>query len=284
METVTQLDALRRRIGQWREENVRVGFVPTMGNLHDGHLALVARARALCERVVASVFVNPLQFGPGEDYAAYPRTPGDDERALRGAGTDLLFLPAVDVMYPDGASAATRIEVPELGAGLEGAARPGHFTGVATVVGKLFNMVQPDVAVFGEKDFQQLLVVRRMVADLCWPVEVVGVPTVREPDGLALSSRNRYLTAAERQRAPLLHRVLAEVASRLQAGGRDYSALEADAMASLAGGGFAPEYVSVRRAADLSAPAGDAGEGLVVLGAARLGRARLIDNIAVSVS
>lgn len=282
METVTELDALRRRVGRWREDNVRVGFVPTMGNLHDGHLALVARARALCERVVASVFVNPLQFGPGEDYAAYPRTPGDDERALQGAGTDLLFMPAVDVMYPGGASAATRIEVPELGAELEGAARPGHFAGVATVVGKLFNMVQPDVAVFGEKDFQQLLVVRRMVADLCWPVEVVGVPTVREPDGLALSSRNRYLTAAERQRAPLLYRVLAEVASRLRAGCRDYRALEADAMASLAGDGFAPEYVSVRRAADLSLPAGDAGEGLVVLGAARLGRARLIDNVAVS--
>ncbi|HKJ08561.1 MAG TPA: pantoate--beta-alanine ligase [Gammaproteobacteria bacterium] len=283
METVTELDVLRRLITDWRKQNVRIGFVPTMGNLHDGHLALVARARALCERVVASVFVNPLQFGAGEDYAAYPRTPGDDERALRGAGTDLLFLPAVDVMYPNGASAATRIEVPGLSAELEGAARPGHFAGVATVVGKLFNMVQPDVAVFGEKDFQQLLVVRRMVADLCWPVEVVGVPTVREPDGLALSSRNRYLSAAERERAPLLHRVLQSTASRLRAGSRDFGALEADAEAALARGGVSPEYVSVRRAADLSPPSADALDPLVVLAAARLGRARLIDNVSISI-
>ncbi|MGA7800727.1 MAG: pantoate--beta-alanine ligase [Gammaproteobacteria bacterium] len=284
METVGEVDALRRCVANWRGQGERVGFVPTMGNLHDGHLVLVARARALCERVVASVFVNPLQFGPGEDYAAYPRTPEDDRRALRQAGTDLLFLPGVDVMYPCGPAAATRIEVPALSAMLEGASRPGHFTGVATVVGKLFNMVQPDVAVFGEKDYQQLLVVRRLAADLCWPVDVVGVETVREPDGLALSSRNQYLTATERARAPLLYRVLQEVGSQLRGGSHDYDVLESKAVAALTQGGFVPEYVSVRRAADLGLPAGGASERLVVLGAARLGRARLIDNISVSMA
>ncbi len=208
MERIESLRDLRERVTAWRSAGARLAFVPTMGNLHAGHLTLVREARALADMVVASIFVNPLQFGAGEDLDAYPRTLEDDRRLLAGEGCDLLFTPRVDEVYPRGQAAQTRVEVPGLSDILCGARRPGHFVGVSTVVCKLFNMVQPNLALFGEKDFQQLLVIRRMVEDLAMPVEIVGVPTVRESDGLAMSSRNGYLTAEERARAPVLYRVL----------------------------------------------------------------------------
>ena len=278
LETVGDIESLRARVRQWRAAGERIGFVPTMGNLHAGHLALVDRARSLADRVVASVFVNPLQFGPGEDYETYPRTLEQDREALAARQADLLFAPPVAVMFPKGRGATTFVEVPGLGQELCGAFRPGFFRGVATVVARLFNLVQPDLAVFGEKDYQQLILVRRMVEDLAFPVEIVGVPTVREPDGLAMSSRNAYLAPDERTRAPLLYRTLREVVRRLEAGENDYAALEADAVETLKAAGFRPDYVAVRRAGDLAPPEPGTRE-LRVLGAAWLGRARLIDNL-----
>jgi pantoate--beta-alanine ligase len=278
--TTVALDELRARRAAFGAASERVAFVPTMGNLHDGHLELVRRGRALAPRVVVSIFVNPLQFGPGEDLASYPRTLARDVELLATAGADLLFAPSADAMYPRPVPEQTRVEVPGLSDILCGASRPGHFVGVATVVCKLFNMVRPDLALFGEKDFQQLAVIRRMVDDLCIPVEVVGVPTVREPDGLAMSSRNGYLTAEERERAPALYRALQAVAQAVEAGGSDLAALERAAAARIDAAGLRTDYVSVRRARDLALP-GDADEDLVVLAAAYLGRARLIDNLRV---
>jgi pantoate--beta-alanine ligase len=257
----------------------RIAFVPTMGNLHAGHLALIGEARAHATHVVASIFVNPMQFGPAEDFAAYPRTFEDDSAALEAAGCDLLFAPAVDALYARGLEAQTRVEVPGLSDILCGASRPGHFVGVATVVCKLFNMVQPDVALFGEKDYQQLLVIRRMVEDLAIPIEIRGVRTVREPDGLAMSSRNGYLTAAERQCAPALHAALVDAGAALHAGAT-VEAVEEAAAVALRAAGLTPDYVQVCRAEDL-APPGPLDHELVVLAAAFLGRARLIDNLRV---
>jgi pantoate--beta-alanine ligase len=274
------IEFLREHIATWRATGARIGFVPTMGNLHAGHLKLIEVARARCERVVASIFVNPLQFGPSEDFARYPRTPEADCAALAGAGTDLVFMPAVATLYPRPLEQLTRVNVPQLGAILEGAHRPGHFDGVTTVVARLFNLVQPDVAVFGEKDWQQLAIIRRMVADLGWPIDIVGVPTVREADGLALSSRNGYLTVTERAMAPHLARTLNEVAGHLRAGERDFAALERAACAVLAEDGFQADYVSIRRQ-DLQPPEmGDTQ--LIILAAAKLGTTRLIDNLLVS--
>jgi pantoate--beta-alanine ligase len=270
---------LRHQVAAWRRAGERIAFVPTMGNLHAGHLALVTEARGLAARVVVSIFVNPLQFGPGEDFAAYPRTLEQDAGMLAEAGADLLFAPGVDDLYPEGQAGHTRVEVPGISDVLCGASRPGHFVGVATVVCKLFGLVQPDVAVFGEKDFQQLMVIRRMTADLGLPVEVWGLATVREPDGLAMSSRNGYLSADERARAPGLYRTLTRTAERLQEGTPPAEA-EALAAVELADAGLRPDYVSVRRAADL-APPGPRDTTLVVLAAAHLGRARLIDNLRV---
>ena len=253
----------------------RVAFVPTMGNLHAGHIALVDAARARAEHVIASIFVNRMQFGPREDFASYPRTPDADERMLRAAGVAILFLPDESQIYPRGIGAHTFVEVPGLSEVLCGAARPGHFRGVTTVVNRLFNLVAPDVALFGKKDYQQWRIIERMVADLGMPVEVVGLDTVREPDGLAMSSRNQYLSPAERAVAGRLHAVLAAITQGPRAS--DWSKAEADAMADLAAAGFVPEYVRVRRRMDLLAPS--PGDSLVVLAAARLGRARLIDNL-----
>ncbi len=265
---------------RWRESGDTVAFVPTMGNLHDGHLTLLTRASEIADRVVVSIFVNPLQFGPFEDYDQYPRTPEDDERMLESMGVDLLFAPRVDEIYPLGREQATRVEVPGISDILCGMQRPGHFVGVATVVAKLFNIVQPDFAVFGEKDFQQLVVIRRMTTDLCMPVDIVGAPTHREDDGLAMSSRNQYLTSEERAAAPAMFQVLNQVARDIRDGNNDYQALCERAMLRLAGEGFRPHYVEVRNASDLGRPEGDVGE-IVVLGAAQLGRARLIDNVRV---
>jgi pantoate--beta-alanine ligase len=281
MQTVESISQLREQIAAWRHTGERIALVPTMGNLHAGHLELVQQARQQAERVVVSIFVNPLQFGAGEDFSSYPRTLDQDAAQLEKAGTDLLFAPPVEEVYPRPQDEQAKVTVPGLSDILCGASRPGHFSGVATVVCKLFNMVQPDLALFGEKDFQQLLVIRRMVEDLCLPVEIQGVPTVREADGLARSSRNGYLMPEERARAPALYRVLCGTAQALQAGNLDYAELEGAANDQLTAAGFDPDYFSIRRVSDL-APPGEADQELVILAAAQLGRARLIDNLRVS--
>jgi len=278
--TINETSELHARIDTWRRGG-NVAFVPTMGNLHAGHLSLVKEARKLADRVVVSIFVNPMQFGEGEDFASYPRTLENDSQMLEAEGTDLLFAPPVEVMYPKAPSEQTRVEVPGLSGLLCGVARPGHFVGVATVVCKLFNMVQSDIAVFGKKDYQQLMVIRRMVEDLAMPIRIVGIETLREADGLAMSSRNGYLTDQERATAPVLYRVLSDLAARLREGDDDYAGLQAAAARELDGSGLRTDYIDVRRAADLLEP--DPGEtDLVVLAAAYLGKARLIDNIEVS--
>ncbi len=279
LELVEPVPALRRRVQEWRRAGLRVALVPTMGNLHAGHLTLVREAQQVADRTVASIFVNPLQFGPSEDFDAYPRTLEQDRALLAGEGTDLLFAPSVQAVYPHGQAAQTRVRVPGLSDMLCGASRPGHFVGVATVVCKLFNMVQPDIALFGEKDFQQLLVIRRMTEDLCLPVEIRGVATVRESDGLAMSSRNAYLTSDERARAPRLYQALLRAAERLRTGA---AAAEVERLgaAELDAAGMQCDYFSVRRAQDLGQPSAVDSD-LVVLAAARLGRARLIDNLRV---
>lgn len=258
----------------------RVALVPTMGNLHAGHRALIDVAREHADHVVASVFVNPLQFGPAEDFDRYPRTPDEDCAALAEAGVDLLFTPSTSEMYPDGLDAARRIDVPpSLGAILDGVARPGHFDGVATVVRVLFELAKPDVAVFGEKDFQQLQVIRWLVHNFRLPIEIIGLPTVREPDGLALSSRNQYLSVDERKHAPAIFAALTAIAGAVREGHHDWSNLEARGRSALADAGLAPDYFEIRNADDLSPPTPDAP--LVILAAARLGKTRLIDNLRV---
>jgi len=281
METVTTVSAVRERVRAWRRAGERVVFVPTMGNLHAGHVSLIEAARRHGERFVASIFVNPMQFGPNEDFAHYPRTPREDERMLSAAGCDLMFMPDVAEIYPHGSERATRVEVPGLSRILEGEFRPGHMEGVSTVVAKLFHIVEPDVAVFGEKDFQQLTVIRRMVAELCMRVEIVGAPTLRDTDGLALSSRNQYLTPAERKLAPVIYATLEAAAARLRAGDAQFAGIERSGFLALESAGLRPDYFSVRSADDLSAP-GPQRRALVVLAAARLGRARLIDNVQVA--
>lgn len=272
---------LRARVRAWRAAGESVALVPTMGDLHAGHLTLVDAARERADRVVASVFVNPLQFGPGEDYQDYPRRLEDDAACLGEHGAGVVFAPTVETLYPHGTEAAVRIHVPAFEDILCGADRPGHFTGVATVVAKLFNIAEPDIAVFGQKDYQQLLLIRRMVADLDFPIDVVGMPTVREADGVAMSSRNGYLDADQRRAAPALYAALRATAARLARGERDYAGLERDACAELEGAGLRPDYVAIRMAEDLASPPPDAAlDDLRILAAARLGRARLIDNIA----
>ncbi|MFN2348952.1 MAG: pantoate--beta-alanine ligase [Thioalkalivibrio sp.] len=280
MRTATTRAELAATLTAWRRNGESVTLVPTMGNLHAGHLALVHRAHAEADRVVASIFVNPLQFDRPEDLAAYPRTLEDDARGLVEAGVDLLFAPSEREVYPRGREGTTRVEVPILGDDLEGAHRPGHFSGVATVVCKLFNLVRPDVAVFGEKDFQQLLIIRRLNEDLDMGVRVLGQPTVRDPDGLALSSRNGYLGPEDRARAPALHRALLDCAQGLRSAGGDIPALEQAARAAMSAARLRPEYVSVRRQQDLGPP-DPQDRSLVVLAAAWCGPARLIDNLCV---
>jgi len=283
MRVIHAVKDLREQVAKWHRDGLTVGFVPTMGNLHNGHLALVDVAFRHADRVLVSIFVNPMQFGDGEDFDNYPRTLEQDRKALEAHEASLLFAPGVDEMYPRPQSEQTRVEVPGLSGILCGASRPGHFTGVATVVCKLFNMVQPDVAVFGEKDYQQLLVIRQMVSDLAMPVEIVSYPTVREPDGLAMSSRNTYLTADQRSIAPRLHAMLEETKLLLLQGRRDFTVLETEAAEALRKIGFEVDYFTIREAETLSAPNPECGE-LVILAAARLGRPRLIDNLSVSLS
>jgi pantoate--beta-alanine ligase len=271
---------LRAQVRAWRAAGQRIGFVPTMGALHEGHLSLVRLARTRADRVVASVFVNPTQFGPNEDFDAYPRDEARDAGLLAAAGCELMFAPTVAEMYPEGAS--TTVTVGGVSEPLDGQARPGHFAGVATVVTKLLNQCGPDVAVFGEKDYQQLQVIRRLVRDLDIPVEIIGGPTARAPDGLALSSRNAYLTETERDLAPALHRALQAAAQALRAGGR-VDAAEAAALASIRAAGFGSvDYFEVRGADDLARLGpGPVNGSARLLAAARIGKTRLIDNIAV---
>jgi pantoate--beta-alanine ligase len=276
--TVADPRSLRASVQAWKKDGQRVAFVPTMGNLHAGHFSLVDLARRYADRVVASVFVNPTQFGPNEDFTRYPRTLAEDSVGLVEHNCDLLFAPSVEVMYPFGPEHAMRIHVPEIGDTLEGAHRPGHFDGVATVVAKLFAMVEPDVAVFGQKDWQQLLVVRRLARELAFPLEIVAGPIVRDDDGLALSSRNRYLDVHQRTRAPELHATL-EWMRESFVEGHARAAIEGAAARRLERAGFHPDYAVVRRAEDLAIPAEDARSGLMALVAAKLGDTRLIDNL-----
>lgn len=279
-EVIAEPAALRARLDAWRQSGHEIGFAPTMGNLHAGHLDLVRAAAGRTDRVVVSIFVNPLQFGPSEDFAAYPRTLEADLAQLAEVPCDLVFAPGEAAMYPRGRAEATRVEVPGISNILCGASRPGHFTGVATVVARLFNLVHPRLAVFGEKDRQQLAVIRQMTEDLGFPVEILGVPTRREADGLALSSRNRYLTPDERAVAPRLYSALQAAAAALEAGSRDFVAIQHAGMENIGSNGLAPEYFEVRRRDGLGT-ATTSDTRLVVLAAARLGRARLIDNVAV---
>jgi pantoate--beta-alanine ligase len=274
---------VRAAVWRWRSAGESVAFVPTMGNLHEGHLSLATLASAECDRVVASIFVNPTQFGPNEDFAAYPRTLADDTARLDAAGTvDLLFAPEASEIYPLGLEHAVRIALPPLSRELCGASRPGHFDGVASVVCRLLNIVTPDVLVLGQKDYQQVTLLRRMIEDLRLPVVVRVGATLRETDGLAMSSRNRYLDAAQRRQAPALHAVLERLRAAVRSGDEGFADLERRAVDELARAGFKPDYVEVRRAADLGRPtASDGAQDLVVLGAAWLGRARLIDNLRI---
>ena len=277
IETITELDTLRARVNGWKREGLRVGFVPTMGNLHAGHYSLVMLARQYADRVVSSVFVNPTQFGPNEDFTRYPRTPEADTTGLEGAGCDVLWLPTVESMYPFGIELAASINVPGVSGVLEGAHRPGHFDGVCTVVTRLFNQVQPDVAAFGKKDFQQLAVIRQMVRDLAFPIEILGGGIVRESDGLAMSSRNQYLGADERPAASEIRRTLLAMRDAFVAG-QPRGVVEDEASRRLTEAGFAVDYAAVRRP-DLGEPdEGEAGA-KVALVAARLGKTRLIDNL-----
>jgi len=279
MNTVKTVLELRAAVARARGEGKRIAFVPTMGNLHEGHVALVEKAGQRADFVVASIFVNPLQFGPNEDLAKYPRTLVADQEKLVAAGCQLLFHPDVEEMYPHGQEGQTRVSVPGVSEGLCGGSRPGHFEGVATVVTKLFNMVQPDLAVFGEKDFQQLAVIRTLVRDLNMPIQIIGEPTVRAEDGLALSSRNGYLSAEQRAAAPALYRTLQQLASAIRDGNRDFAQLIETGQASLVSAGFRPDYLEIREASSLR-PAEANDTKLVILGAAFMGTTRLIDNLA----
>lgn len=275
-------DDLREVMASWRSEEDIV-FVPTMGNLHAGHLGLMRSARQHGTKVVASIYVNPTQFDQDEDFALYPRTLQDDLRALRGEGVDLVFVPNAKEMYPRDLDNMTYVHVPQLGDMLEGASRPGHFRGVTTVVARLFSLVGPDVAIFGKKDYQQLLIVRRMVEDLGMPVEIIGEPTTREADGLAMSSRNNYLSVNERKVAPRLYETLQSCCSRMVDGVLAYTEVEADAMRELQEAGFVPDYVRICRQSDLLAPEEHETD-LVILAAVWLGKTRLIDNLELSLN
>ncbi|BAU76579.1 pantoate--beta-alanine ligase [Metapseudomonas furukawaii] len=281
MITVKTVRELRAAVARARSEGKRIGFVPTMGNLHAGHVALVEKASQRTDFVVTSIFVNPLQFGPNEDLAKYPRTLVADQEKLVAAGCQLLFHPDVEDMYPDGMDGQTRVNVPLVSEGLCGESRPGHFEGVATVVSKLFNMVQPDLAVFGEKDFQQLAVIRKLVRDLNMPIQIIGEPTVRAEDGLALSSRNGYLDEGQRAAAPALYRTLQRLANAIREGRRDFASLEQEGRDELAAAGFRPDYLEIRESLNLRR-ADVEDQHLVILAAAFMGNTRLIDNLAFS--
>lgn len=275
-------DELRIVMRGYRASNEKTAFVPTLGNLHEGHLSLVRKAKQVADRVVVSIFINPTQFDRAEDLAAYPRTLDSDLALLKAEGIDLVFLPTADEMYPVGSAA--RVEVDGISDILEGDSRPGHFSGVATIVAKLFNLVQPDVSVFGEKDFQQLMLIRRMESDLDFGIEIIGAPTAREETGLAMSSRNNYLNEDQRNKiAPGLYAQLQKIQQRLENGEKDFLALQKESIEVLNSQGFKSDYFEICNALDLS-PAADKDKKLVVLVSAWLGKARLIDNVQVTLS
>lgn len=278
MKFIETLSALRDIRQQWRNTQQCVAFVPTMGNLHDGHIELVKKARTLADVVVVSIFVNPMQFGANEDLDAYPRTLDADKAKLEAEGVDALFFPSASDIYPHGLNEQTFVEVPGISDFWCGASRPGHFRGVATIVCKLFNMVQPDVACFGEKDFQQLQVIRTMVEDLSMPIDIVGVPTRRQPDGLAMSSRNGYLTETQRQQATQIFATMNTMRDALQARSDSQQAILDLATAQLEGAGLKPDYVAICNARTLQ-PATEEDNELVILMAAFMGKTRLIDNL-----
>ncbi|RML60869.1 Pantoate--beta-alanine ligase [Pseudomonas syringae pv. pisi] len=278
MNTVKTVQDLRAAVARARSEGKRIALTPTMGNLHSGHAALVTKAAQRADFVVATIFVNPLQFGPNEDLATYPRTLAADQEKLLQAGCNLLFTPSVEEIYPHGMADQTLLSVPHLSQGLCGASRPGHFEGVATVVSKLFNMVQPDLAIFGEKDFQQLAVIRAMVRDLNMPIQIIGEPTVRADDGLALSSRNGYLSDYQRAAAPALYQAIRQIADAIKAGEQDFDALLASKKQQLEAAGFRIDYLEIRDATSLRATTAD-NRDLVILAAAFMGKTRLIDNL-----
>lgn len=278
MKTIRECRALRAQLSGFAQDGESIALVPTMGSLHQGHMALARLASEYAERVVVSVFVNPTQFGPQEDFENYPRTFDTDRRRLSRAGVDLMFAPTPDEIYPFGAEDMTRVSVPGLSSILCGEHRPGHFDGVTSVVNRLFNIVRPEVAVFGQKDYQQLVIIRRMVTDLHLPIKILASPTQREKSGLAMSSRNRYLTTAERDRAAELYATVCACREQYLAGERDPAALEKAGFERLSRAGFEPDYLTVRQSGDLSLPDDDS-RFLVVLAAAELGKARLIDNV-----
>ncbi|MBO2581234.1 pantoate--beta-alanine ligase [Shewanella algae] len=280
MLTTAKINEIRARVREWRQKGETVAFVPTMGNLHQGHVSLILEAARRADHVVASIFVNPLQFGKNEDLDAYPRTLGADQQKLTEAGCELLFTPTPELIYPKGLDAQTFVEVPGISDELCGASRPGHFRGVATIVCKLFNIVQPDIALFGRKDYQQLLVIKTMVTDLSLPIEVIGVETVREDSGLALSSRNGYLTEAEKALAPKLKASMDKLAEAIVLG-QDIDQAISNAKEFLRAAGLEPDYLEVREASSLK-PVSSDDKSLVILAAAYLGKARLIDNMTLS--
>lgn len=281
MRTVHSLKELRSILRSYRQQGKTIGLVPTMGNLHEGHISLVRKAAEAADIVVTSIFVNPMQFGANEDLDTYPRTLNEDQDKLAAAGNTLVFAPSAEEIYPEGMARQTKVIVPEVSEGHCGASRPGHFEGVATVVTMLFNMVQPDVAVFGEKDFQQLAVIRKMVRDLMIPVQVVGAPTVREEDGLAKSSRNGYLSETERAKAPVVFQTLQQTAEQVQQGRSDFDALEQEAREALASAGLRPDYFNIVSSQTLK-PATENDREITLLAAAFLGTTRLIDNLTIS--
>lgn len=274
---LNQLEQIRSQVRQWKQEGSSIAFVPTMGNLHEGHLTLVREAKKAADKVVVSIFVNPTQFDHQEDLAAYPRTFDQDKASLEKEFVDVIFFPDAKHIYPN-LQTSSYITVPDIINKLEGLSRSGHFEGVATIVCKLFNLVNPDIALFGEKDFQQLMLIKRMVADLNMDIDVRGIPTVRESDGLAMSSRNGYLTTGERQVASILQSTLSNVVADIKSGKRNYQTLQAQAIHVLEQGGFRPDYLEIRRKQDLEIPE-ESDRELVLLAAAWLGKARLLDNI-----
>ncbi|WP_341707325.1 pantoate--beta-alanine ligase [Halopseudomonas sp.] len=281
MNTLHTIAQVRAAVSRARQEGKRIGMVPTMGNLHAGHIALVEKALQRTDYVVVSIFVNPMQFGPGEDLDSYPRTLAEDQEKLLDVGAHLVFAPNASEMYPEGMDGHTRVSVPVVSEGLCGGSRPGHFEGVATVVSKLLNIVGPDIAVFGQKDYQQLAVIRKMAQDLCLPVQIMGHPTIRAEDGLALSSRNGYLSAEQRAIAPVLQQTLQQIAAEVQSGRCDYAQIINEASQRLSDVGMRPDYLDLRDAGNL-AQVDDQTSELVVLAAAYLGTTRLIDNLEFS--
>ncbi|USD32117.1 MULTISPECIES: pantoate--beta-alanine ligase [Vibrio] len=277
MQTFAEIAALREQIKQYKRDGRTIAFVPTMGNLHEGHLTLVRKAREHADIVIVSIFVNPMQFDRSDDLNNYPRTLDEDLSKLSGEGVEIVFTPTPEVIYPEGPEKQTFIEVPGLSNILEGASRPGHFRGVATVVTKLFNIVQPDVACFGEKDFQQLAVIRKMAADLAMDIDIIGVATVREMDGLAMSSRNGLLTIDERQRAPVLARTMRWISSAMRGGRDDYASIIEDASDQLRAAGLHPDEIFIRDARTLQAITTETTQAVILM-SAFLGQARLIDN------